>query len=271
MTLHLIPASAYTVDELTGHFNQARADYLLPMQMTPETFAAYASRHSVDFNASLVAEWDGIAAGLALLGLRGERAWITRMGVLREARQAGVGRALVEGLFASARAGGASEIQLEVIRENAIGLRLFRSCGFTPVRQLLVLERAEGYPTAPVVVPDQTLTTPEAIARLEASGIGYQPSWLEELPSLRRARRLTGLALGDGALIYGDDGARLAPVVLCNADEVTGPALLIALHERLPERPARKENVPDDDPQAGWFAVAGYQVAFERVELRRAL
>jgi len=271
MALHLIPASEFAVDVLTDLYNRARADYLLPMQMTPETFAAYSARHNVEFGASRVALWDGIPAGLALLGLRGERAWITRMGVLREARQAGVGRLLVEGLLDSARESGATRIQLEVIRENAIGLRLFRGCGFLPSRQLLVMERLAGYPDAPAVVPDQMLTTPEALARLEASGIGYPPSWVEELPALRRARRLTGIVLGGAALIYGDDGSHLMPVALCDADAVTGPALLTALHERLPERPARKENVPADDAQAGWFAVAGYQVAFERVELRRGL
>lgn len=271
MALLLFPASEYSVDALTDLYNRARADYLLPMQMTQETFSAYAARYSVDFSASLVAEWDGIPAGLALLGLRDERAWITRMGVLREARQVGMGRALVEGLLDSARARGATEAQLEVIRENAIGLRLFRNCGFVPMRHLLVFERVDGYPTAPAIVPDQILTTAEAIARLDRSGIGYEPSWLEETLSLRRARRLTGLALGESSLIYGDDGGRLTPVVLCNADEVTGPGLLTALHERLPGHPALKENLPEGESQAEWFAVAGYRVVFTRIEMRRTL
>lgn len=270
MALLLIPASAYTIETLTDLYNRARADYLLPMPMTPETLAAYVARNSLDFGASLVAELDGAAAGLALLGLRGERAWITRMGVLREARRAGIGRALVEGLLDSAQACGVSQVQLEVIAENALGLRLFRACGFAPVRRLLVLERGGGLPAAPLV-PDQILTAPEAAGWLERCGIGYAPSWLEETPSLRRARRLAGMTLGNAAIVYGDDSGRLTPVALCDADEVTGPALLTALHARLPDRPALKENLPEGDPQADWFAVAGYRTAFARVELRRAL
>lgn len=271
MTLDLIPAAAYSLEDLNDLYNRARADYLVPMPMTPESLSLYIVRHSLDLNASRVATLNGEPAGLALLGLRGERAWLTRMGVLREARRAGVGRALVEGVLDVAWAGGAVEAQLEVISDNAIGLRLFRNCGFAPVRRLQVLERMEGLPEALDVIPDRTLTTPDAVAWLENSGIGYAPSWTEETASLRRARRLSGLVLGDAAVIYGDDGSQLTPVVLCRADEVTGPALLTALHERMPGRPAIKENLPEGDVQADWFAVAGYGLAFTRVEMRRTL
>jgi GNAT superfamily N-acetyltransferase len=271
MALYLIPASAYPLDVLSDLYNRARADYLVPMPMTPESLSSYNTRHSVDLSASLVASLDGDLVGLTLLGVRGQRAWITRMGVVREARQSGVGRRLVEGVLDSARAAGAAEAQLEVIAENAIGLRLFRACGFTPTRRLLVLDRLAGFPDAAGPIPDHTLSTPEARDALERFGIGYVPSWLEETASLRRARRLAGIALDESVLVFGEEGGLIAPLALCNADDVTGPALLAAFHTQRPDWPARKENVPEDGPQAAWFAVAGYQLAFTRVEMRRAL
>jgi ribosomal protein S18 acetylase RimI-like enzyme len=271
MSLDLIPASAYPLDVLADVYNRARTDYLVPMPMTPESLSAYNTRHSVDLSASLVVEQADRLIGLALLGLRGERAWITRMGVVPGARRDGVGRTLMDGVLRTAVSAGATQAQLEVIQENAIALRLFRDCGFAVARRLLVLERPAGFPAAVGPLPDRLLNTSEARAVIERAGAGYAPSWLEETPSLRRARRLAGIGLNDAALVYGDDNGLLTPVVLANADDVTGPALLAAFHTQWPEHPALKENVPEGDRQAEWFSIAGYRLSFTRLELRRAL
>ena len=271
MRIRLVPASAYPLDVLTAAYNRARSDYLVPMPMTPETLSTYNTRHSVDLSASWVAETEGELIAIGLLGVRGARAWLTRIGVVREVRQYGVGRALVEALLDSARASGVTSVQLEVISENAIAQRLFKAMAFSPVRRLLVLDRPAGFPSVPGPIPDRTLSSGEAAALAENGDRGYAPSWVEEPPSVRRARRLTGLALGDSAVLTGDDGTQLSPVVLCAADGMTGPGLLTALHQQRPERPARKENIPEDDVQVGWFLTAGYEVAFTRVEMARSL
>jgi hypothetical protein len=174
-------------------------------------------------------------------------------------------------VLATAQRAGATQAQLEVITENAIALRLFRACGFEPVRRLLVFERPAGFPTAFGPLPDRLLNSFEARGVLEQSPIGYSPSWLEEVPSLRRARRLAGIGLDQAALVYGEDAGLLTPVALCNADDVTGPALLAAFHAQWPTHRALKENIPEGDRQAEWFAIAGYQLAFTRAELRRDL
>lgn len=269
--MNLIPADALTLNDLTELYNRARADYLVPMPMTCDSMAAYLTRHDVDRAASLVVEIEGEPVGLALLGLRADRAWITRMGVVREARRAGVGRVLVEGLLDRAAERGAASAQLEVIADNAIGQRLFRACGFEPVRRLLVLTRPPGLPVNLPLLPDRLLNNAEARTVLETAAIGYAPSWVEETPSLLQARRLAGIAVDQAALIYGDDGAVLSPVVLSHADGMIGPALLGALHSQWPMRPALKENVPEGDGQAEWFFDAGYALAFTRLEMRRAL
>ncbi|HYO88168.1 MAG TPA: GNAT family N-acetyltransferase [Candidatus Limnocylindrales bacterium] len=271
MTLDLMPASTYSLEALTELYNRARADYLVPMPMTPDSMAAYVSHHDVVLDASLVAQVQSEPAGLALLGLRDDRAWITRMGVIREVRRSGVGRVLLDGLLDMAVNRGAASAQLEVIADNAIGQRLFRACGFEPVRRLLVLSRPPGAPMDLTLVPDRLLNNAEARAVLESGTIGYPPSWVEEAPSLLQARRLAGIVVDQAALLYGDDGVMLSPVALCNADGMTGPALLGALHSQWPMRPALKENVPEGHPQAEWFADAGYEPAFARLEMRRAL
>lgn len=269
--MNLLPADSLLIEALTALYNRARADYLVPMPMTPESMAIYLTRHDIDLAASRIAEIDGESVGLALLGLRDDRAWITRMGVIREARRAGAGRVLIEGLLASAAQRGATSAQLEVIAENAIGQRLFRAVGFTPARRLLVLARAPGPPADLPLLPDRLLNNNEARAVLESEDIGYTPSWVEETPSLLQARRLAGMMIDQTALLYGDDGDTLAPVALCNASGITGPALLRALHNQWPARPALKENVPEDSVQAEWFFDAGYTLSFARVEMRRTL
>jgi ribosomal protein S18 acetylase RimI-like enzyme len=269
--MNLLPADTLTLEALTDLYNQARADYLVPMPMTRDSMAGYLARHDIDLAASRVAELDGDRVGLALLGLRQTRAWVTRMGVLRAARRAGVGRVLLEGALEEAARRGAGSAQLEVIADNAVGQRLFRACGFAPVRRLLVLSRAPGPPSTMALRPDRLLDNAEARALGSRLDIGYAPSWVEERPSLLQARRLAGIGVDQAALLYGDDGTLLTPVALCGADGLTGPALLGALHSQWPMRPALKENIPEGDAQAEWFFDAGYTLAFTRVEMRRAL
>jgi ribosomal protein S18 acetylase RimI-like enzyme len=269
--MNLIPADALTLEALTDLYNWARADYLVPMPMTRDGMAGYLTRHDIDLSSSRVAELNGDRVGLALLGLRAARAWVTRMGVLREARRAGVGRVLLEGLLEEAAARGARLAQLEVIADNAVGQRLFRACGFAPTRRLWVLSRAPGAPSTMPLMPDRLLDNAEARAVPDRLGIGYAPSWVEEKASLLQARRLAGIGVDQAALLYGDDGQVLTPVALCGADGLTGPALLGALHSQWPMRPALKENIPEGDAQAEWFFDAGYTLAFTRLEMARAL
>ena len=103
MAVTLRPASAYTMQELTSIYNQARSDYLVPMQMTPVQLAEHLRRYDIALEASCVAEEDGQPCGLGMLGVRDDRAWITRLGVLLSHRRKGAGHLIVAWLIECAR------------------------------------------------------------------------------------------------------------------------------------------------------------------------
>ena len=90
----LIPASQFTIEDLTNAYNQTRVDYMVPMPMNAARLASYVNTYNVDMDRSWVAidqETDEIL-GLAMLGVRAGRTWITRLGVLPVRRRRGTGR-----------------------------------------------------------------------------------------------------------------------------------------------------------------------------------
>jgi [ribosomal protein S18]-alanine N-acetyltransferase len=71
--------------------------------------------------------------GLLFAILQETEAEILTLGVARAARRRGIGRVLLEDLFARARALGASGVVLEVAADNAPALALYESAGFRTV------------------------------------------------------------------------------------------------------------------------------------------
>jgi GNAT superfamily N-acetyltransferase len=141
----LRPAAEFALGELAALYAATRRDYLVSLPMDAAGLAAYLARGSVSLAHSWVAvNRHGRPLGMLLLGLRGERAWLTRMGVLPHARRDGLGGLLLQKGLQCAHAAGARMAQLEVIEGNAPALALFTRFGFVPRRLLRVLDRAGG-------------------------------------------------------------------------------------------------------------------------------
>ena len=80
----LLPASEFTIEELTSAYNQTRTDYLIPMPMNPARLHEYILLFDVDLDASVVAVIDQTIVGLGMLGFARKRL-ITRLGVVTRA------------------------------------------------------------------------------------------------------------------------------------------------------------------------------------------
>ena len=131
MSIEIIPANKFTIQELVELYNQTRVDYLVPMPMNEERLAEYIHTFDVDLSLSCVARTgDGQALGLSMLGARPPLAWITRLGVLPIIRRSGAGDALMDAMLAYAQNLGMEETHLEVIRNNVPAHRLFLKKGF---------------------------------------------------------------------------------------------------------------------------------------------
>ena len=119
MTMEIIPADGFTLQELTELYNQTRVDYLVPMPMSADRLREYVHDFDVDLHQSCIARTaDGEVLGLSMLGVRSEITWITRLGVLPISRRTGAGSALMDGMLKNADTLGAKEIHLEVIKNN---------------------------------------------------------------------------------------------------------------------------------------------------------
>jgi ribosomal protein S18 acetylase RimI-like enzyme len=141
MTLKLVSASNFDLDQLTTAYNSARADYLVSMPMKPSGLADYIQIYDIDLSQSLVALDEGQLVGLGMLGIRNNKSWITRLGLRAKARTKGIGQAIVKGLLENSDRLAIPLNMLEVIKGNQPARLLFLKLGFIEMRELVILER----------------------------------------------------------------------------------------------------------------------------------
>ena len=143
MTIEIIPADQFTIQELTDLYNQTRVDYLVPMPMNADRLNEYVHDFDVNLHHSCVARnADGDVLGLSMLGIRHHMAWITRLGVLPSIRHTGAGSALMDCMLKNAKSLGMTETHLEVIKNNEPAHKLFLKKGFVETGTYLVMRHA---------------------------------------------------------------------------------------------------------------------------------
>lgn len=275
-TYTLVPASRFSTDELVDIYNAGRSDYLVAMQMDAEALKAYVYTYDVDLDASVVVlDSEGQAAGIGMLGIRGNRAWITRLGIIPERRQGGMGMRIMQALIEAARQHQARLIQLEVIQGNDAAHRLFQRSGFVETRRLAVVAR-------PVVA----LADNRAMHNIEINPLSpneiweYLPqrgpgeSWVNENATLAKLQQLEGLRVtsseSSGWIVYQRKDAELAYVVLQGTTgeaEQTIVMLFHALHHFYPEHSTRIENVPVEEIWQKTLQQFNYTQQFGRIEM----
>ncbi|HEY88506.1 MAG TPA: GNAT family N-acetyltransferase [Thermoflexia bacterium] len=273
-SVELFPATAFPIETLTETYNRARIDYIVPMPMNVARMRAYIHNYDVELESSVIATLGREIVGLGMLGVRDQRAWITRLGVAPNKRRNNAGQGMMEYLIQQAKERGAQQVTLEVIKDNWPAFYLFKKLGFHVTRELLVLRRPP--------IKAQLKRKPYTLTFLDAATVSAllegrqsQPSWLDELPSLRKAGNLEGLKirLVDGSygwVAYQHALYQLARIVLQpeTGDKMTvAHALLHALHTRHLLHDTKLENLPAVDPYRKVFEEFGYLVSFTRIEM----
>lgn len=274
--IKLIPASSFTIEQLTAIYNQTRVDYLVPMPMNAARLDEYIHAYDVDLEHSFVAMEGDEMLGVAMLGVRPERAWITRLGVLPNTRRHGAGRALMEGLLEQAAAKQIDFAMLEVIKNNTPAHQLFMKLGFYEVGELLVLRRAPVVPPpTPLVADAERLERADALV-LVGHDRGTQP-WTNQSQTLRNVQDVSGLhvTLADGSrgwLVY--QRQKFTLTRFAYKTEVGDPvevlhAILSHLHNQYPRLDTQLENIQVNDPHLPAFYRMGYVESFRRIEMWR--
>lgn len=273
--IKLLPASRFTIDDLTAIYNRTRVDYMVPMPMNAARLAEYISVYDVDLDHSLVAMQGDEMRGVAMLGVREGRAWITRLGVIPTTRRTGVGEALTSGLIEQAERLNLQFNMLEVIKNNMPAHTLFLKLGFYEIGELLVLRRSPVPPPDPVIADAERLDRSESLI-LVGRDRGTQP-WTNQSESLFNAQEVSGLhlTLADGSrgwLVYQRQKFTLTRFIY--KTETGDPvnmayAFLSHLHYQYPRLDTQLENIQINDPHLPAFYKMGYVESFRRIEMWR--
>ena len=278
-TIQLVPASHFTYEQLTSIYNQTRVDYMVPMPMNAARLAEYVTTYDVDLDHSMVATTqEGEMLGVAMLGVREDRAWLTRLGVIPNTRRNGVGKALVGSLFEQAANLQINFVMLEVIKNNVPAHQLFLKFGFREIGELLVLRHSPHLPPMdPIVADAQRLDRSESLV-LVGRERGTQP-WTNQSESLINAHEVSGLRimLADGSrgwLVYQRQKfllTRFAFKTEAGDPATVAHAFLSHLHSQYPRLDTQIENIQINDPHLPAFYKMGYVESFRRIEMWRGI
>jgi N-acetylglutamate synthase-like GNAT family acetyltransferase len=280
MTIEIIPADRFTVQELTDLYNQTRVDYLVPMPMNVDRLKEYINDFDVDLRQSSVARGaDGDVLGLCMLGIRGEIAWITRLGVLPSTRRNGAGSALMDSMLENASALDMKETHLEVIKNNEPAYKLFLKKGFVETNTYLVMRHAPRPLSVSLQGNVTWLDYDKALEKLET--YPKHITWINTIESMRNSPNTEGLHLelpnGDsGWLVYRNTKytlrSTLSHLIIHTEQgdpQAVGAQLLSHLHTHFPHHDTYAENIHENDPHLPAFHATGYFTNFSRIEMRR--
>jgi ribosomal protein S18 acetylase RimI-like enzyme len=280
-SLQLLPASAFTIEQLTAAYNQTRVDYLVPMPMNAARLAEYIATYDVSLDDSVVAlDEKGQMLGLAMLGVRPGLAWVTRLGVLPAARRRHIGLTLMSALLGNAERRGLRRTVLEVIKNNVPAYNLFIRCGFAPTQEFLVLRRPPAPPLCEPQGNAEWLDREAALALLRERADA--PTWITENRSLARVESLQALIVaapevGSGWLVFQEQRFRGLAMLLsrfmlhtrAGSPLAVARLLLAHLYRRYPELDTQVENVASADPHLPMLIEMGFIESFRRIEMIR--
>lgn len=272
------PASVLDVAELLTLFNASYSDYVVPMRMRLADFREHLDLNGIDLGTSRIVREIGPAA-FALVGRRGEEAWIGGMGTHPDHRRRGLGERALRAAIRAARADGCGDVRLEVIDVNDRAIALYEKLGFSRVRKLVVAQvdpRPDARARAPKGGEAIALDDRDAQQWIYERGGDCEP-WQRTgavLEGLReRGERLRGLAVHRGGVIAAaavlrDQGAITAVLQIAARDAAAAADLLRAATAG--ERAVRLVNVPAGDPAVAALTALGARVVVRQYEMRLA-
>jgi GNAT superfamily N-acetyltransferase len=243
--------------------NRVFENYLIPIAFTPEQLDLHVLYNDIDLRQSpLWYDDEGRVVAAALVGVRESRAWIGGFGVAPEHRGLGYAKRLLEQIIVSARARGLTSIALEVLRENAPAIALYRGGGFREMRELRSFQTTLVEPSLPggysAIDPDRIVDEPESA----------RPCWQRERATLRNGAVSGAVQDRHGNFAAYRSNANLAQLMKLRA---AGPEELNALANAVgAERSVRSVlllNEPAESAIARHAETAGWSRPFDQFEM----
>lgn len=229
--MRVVTAAELGRGELLGVFNAGFSDYLVPLQLDPDTLDAHLRENDIALDRSPVAV-DGEPVAFALVGVRGRDAWIGGMATAPAHRRRGLAGRMLDAAVAAAAEAVCATVWLEVVDRNAAAVALYRACGFAQVRDLAVwsLPAADGTAAGAHEVDER-----EAHAWIAGRREEREP-WQRSDGTLDRLREagaaLRGIVVERSGAVAGAlvcrDGTAVSVLQLAAVDDDAADALLAA-------------------------------------------
>jgi ribosomal protein S18 acetylase RimI-like enzyme len=202
MTIPFVAAAELTYADLAKLFERTFAGYIVPVRVTPSALEARNRIEGVDLFASQIALHGTAPVALALIARRGRRSRIAAMGVVLEARGAGVGQALLDKVIGDAKVRGDDALVLECIASNERALRLYQRAGFVMTRRLVGWRAGALVPEVQPIVEVDPAELGRALARSDHGGLPWQlaPETLAVLTAPMRGWTIDGSAFATGSV-----------------------------------------------------------------------
>ena len=278
--IQFVSAASFTLDTLGEIFTHCFEGYFYAATVTAAMLSQRIRTENLDLLRSVVIQQGGDAVGIALIGLRGERAWCGGFGVAAAARGQGYAHRLAAAMLDQARAAGVHEFSLEVLTRNAPAITTYLRAGMRARRDLRVLEwRSPENQEQGTKDKEQTRNLQPLISNLQSSTLlehftALHPvpaAWQRDLPALLVRAGLQSLAImaGDRPVAYllfqlnAEGRAQIADLGAERADQAR--ILLAALQQRAQH--IVSVNEPADSPLTPAFDQLGFVESDRQHEL----
>ncbi len=219
---------------------------------TARSFNDFVRRNDVDLSRAIFSFDGNQPIGTIVFAQRGDRAWLSLMGILPEYRRRGLGRTLFAAAVDAVRTSGASRIEFEVVQRNIAVQEMYKGFGFHAESELYVWARGPRQGAANGLVSRQHAIT--AVKR-----IAHQPPcWQRE--SLAVSRTPSVLIETDGGYAFVRLRDERAYVLDAGArDAMSARNLVDALDARIPYD-ITLFNEPSDSALTAALRNAGWKI-----------
>jgi GNAT superfamily N-acetyltransferase len=232
------PAGTLALDTLAELFTRSFEGYLLPVTLLPEQLAQRVRTEQIDLWHSLVLLVDAVPAGVALVALRGTRAWCGGFGICAPWRGQGLAFPLAQKMLEEAQAAGATQFTLEVLAKNSRARQVYERARLRTTRDLLILEWRRGNGQVIEAGAGLNIITPDEALRYFAPFHQQPAAWQRDLAALLCRGGMQSLALHEGsslqayALYQEMPGAGARLIDIGAQDAGTALALVQGLKQR---------------------------------------
>src|SRR5215475_1340109 len=215
--IQFVSAASFTLGALCEIFTRCFEGYFYAATVTAVMLSQRIRTENLDLLRSVVMQRGNDPVGIALIGLRGDRAWCGGFGVAAPARGQGYAHRLAAAMFDQARMAGVREFSLEVLTRNAPALKTYLRAGMRARRDLRVLEwrsteNQERAPEGSTKNKEQTPKLQSPVSNLQSSTLlehfttlhPVLAAWQRDLPTLLVRAGLQSLAIlaGDRPAAY---------------------------------------------------------------------